>query len=92
MDVEKVEGKEGVDIFLYTLSTCVWCRKTKKWLKKKRLAYRFVDVDLAGPEDKEILLEEIRRWNQKCSFPTMVIDGRDAIVGFKPEKFKELLK
>jgi len=92
MDIIKVEGKEGVDIFLYTLSTCGWCKKTKEWLKKKRLSYRFVDVDLAGPEDKKILLEEIHRWNQKGSFPTMVIDGQDAIVGFKPEKFKELFK
>ena len=92
MEIQKVEGKEGVDIFLYTLSTCVWCRKTKKWLKKKRLAYRFVDVDLAEPGEKETLLEEIRRWNPKGTFPTMVIDGRVALIGFKPEKFKELLK
>lgn len=91
MNVIAVEGKGGKDILLYTLSTCVWCKKTKKWLGKKRLAYRFVDVDLEEPEDKEALLEEMRRFNPKSSFPTLVIDGGETIVGFKPDKFKELL-
>lgn len=92
MDIIKVAGKESGDILLYTLSTCIWCKKTKKWLKKKRLAYRFVDVDLAEPEEKETLLDEIHHWNPEGSFPTMVINGREVIVGFKPEKFEELLQ
>lgn len=91
MNIVAVEGKVGKDILLYTLSTCVWCKKTKKWLGKKRLAYRFVDVDLERPEDRETLLEEMRRFNPKSSFPTLVIDDRETIVGFKPDKFKELL-
>ena len=90
MNFVTVEGKESKDVVLYTLSTCAWCKKTKKLLKKKRVAYRFVDVDLEGPEDKKALIEEVRRWNPKGSFPTMVIDGRDVMVGYNPEKIKEL--
>ena len=92
MNIVQVEGKGSSDIFLYTLSTCVWCKKTKRWLERKRLAYRYVDVDMEQPEEKETVMEELRRWNPKGSFPTIVIDNRDCIVGFKPERFKEVFR
>jgi len=92
MNIVQVEGKGNVDIFLYTLSTCVWCKKAKKWLKKNKLAYRYVDVDLEPPEKKEAVMAEVRRCNPKGSFPTIVIDGHDCLVGFKPEKFKEVFR
>ena len=87
-----VQGKDRGDIFLYTLSTCGWCGKMKNWLKKRGLAYSYVDVDLEPPEDKEAAIAELRSWNSRCSFPTVVVNGRDCIVGFKPEKLEELLK
>jgi glutaredoxin len=92
MNIVRVEGKGTADILLYTLSTCVWCKKAKKWLKKKHLAYRYVDVDLEPPERKEVVMDELRRWNPKGSFPTIVVNGKDCIVGFKPERFKEVFK
>lgn len=87
-----VEGRNRGDIFLYTLSTCVWCKKMKRWLDKKGLSYSYVDVDLEPAESKKAVMEEVRRWNPKCSFPTVVINGRECFVGFKPERLEELLK
>ena len=92
MNIIQVEGKGNAEIFLYTLSTCVWCKKTKRWLEEEHLAYRYVDVDLEQVEEKKTVMEEVRRWNPKGSFPTIVINNRDCIVGFKPERLKEIFQ
>jgi glutaredoxin-like protein NrdH len=94
MNVITVEGTgQGTgkkDIFLYALSTCGWCRKTKDFLHKTGAGFRYVDVDLADPADQEVLMEEIRRWNPACSFPTAVVDGRSAVIGFDPDRLRKL--
>ena len=34
-------------VSMYTLSTCPWCRKTKKFFKDKNIQFEFIDYDLA---------------------------------------------
>jgi len=47
MKIEKVPGKNKKHkVFLYTLSTCAWCKKTKRFLQGKGVEFDFVDVDL----------------------------------------------
>ncbi len=78
------------DIKLYALSTCIHCRNTKEYLDGCGVKYDCVDVDkLEGDERKEIL-EEIRKVNPHCSFPTLII-GDKVIVGFRKEEIKEAL-
>lgn len=91
MKIMKVPGEDHGDIMLYTLSTCVWCKKMKRWLKTRGYAYSYVDVDQEKGPDKEATIEEVKRWNPKCSFPTIVVDQKACIVGFKPDKLKELI-
>ena len=91
MDIVHVAGEDRGEIMLYTLSTCVWCRKMKRWLDEKGYAYSYVDVDLESGEDKEEVMEEVERWNPLCSFPTVVVDQSECFVGFKPEKLMELV-
>lgn len=75
---------------LYTLSTCSHCKATKKFLSDCNVRYEFVDVDLLGVEERKAILEDIRRLNPQCSFPTIVI-GDTVIVGFREEKIREAL-
>jgi len=78
------------DIKLYALSTCIHCRNTKEYLDGCGVKYDCVDVDkLEGDERKEIL-EEIRKVNPHCSFPTLIIEDK-VIVGFRKEEIKEAL-
>ena len=91
MDIVHIDGEDRGEIMLYTLSTCVWCRKMKRWLDERGYAYSYVDVDLETGEDKEDVMEEVERWNPHCSFPTVVVDQRECFVGFKPEKLLELV-
>lgn len=91
MSAEKihVSGTKKGDIMLYALSTCQWCRKTKELLDELKVDYHYIDVDLVTGDDQKQIIEEIKRFNAACSFPTMVIDKKDSIVGFDEDKIRE---
>jgi glutaredoxin-like protein NrdH len=85
-----VEGEKKGDIVLYALSTCGWCKKTKKLLADLGVEYHFVDVDLLEGEPREEVLKELEGWNPRRTFPTLVVND-ECIVGFKEDKIKEAL-
>jgi len=93
MEKKQVKGVNMGDIFLYALSTCVWCGKTKKLLKDMGVEFSYIDVDLLEGEDKKKTEEEMKKWNPRCSFPTVVINNKKCIVGFKEDEIRqELMK
>ena len=75
---------------IYTLSTCSHCKSTKKFLSECAIKYEFIDVDLLEGEERKAILEDVKRFNPKCSFPTIII-GEKVIVGYKEEEIKEAL-
>jgi len=91
MGMKHVGGKDKGKIMLYALSTCVWCKKTKRFLNDHGVAYDYLDVDLLEEEEKEKIKQEITRWNPRCSFPTIVIDNSTCIAGYDEQKMKEVL-
>ena len=91
MKKEHVPGKKKCDLMLYALSTCVWCKKTKQLLKDLGVDYDYVFVDLAQGKDQEEAEQELRKWNPDGSFPTLVIDNKECIVGYKPDEIKQRL-
>ncbi len=78
------------NVKIYALSTCSHCKSTKKFLSECAVKYDFVDVDLLEGEERKAILEDIKRFNPKCSFPTIII-GEKVIVGYKEEEIKEAL-
>lgn len=76
---------------IYSLSTCSHCKSTKKLLDKCAVKFEFTDVDLLDMEERKAILEEIRRLNPECSFPTIVI-GEAVIVGYNEAEIMEALK
>jgi glutaredoxin len=52
--------------------------------------YDFVDVDLLEGEERKAILEDVKKINPKCSFPTIII-GDKVIVGFKENEIREAL-
>lgn len=91
MNIQRIDGQDKGQVFLYALSTCGWCKKTKAYLNEQVVAYSYVDVDLEQGEEREKALEEVRRWNPSTSFPTVVINNSTCVVGFQPDKLKEAL-
>jgi len=92
MKIEHVKGENKGKIMLYALSTCVWCKKTRELLDDLGVEYYFIYVDYLEGDEKERTKEEIMKWNPRCSFPTLVINDKECIVGFKEEKIREALK
>ncbi len=79
------------DVMLYALSTCIWCKKTKKLLDALGVEYRYYFVDqLTGAEEDEVMAQ-VKRHNPECTFPTLVIDGKRCIVGFKDPELRKAL-
>ncbi len=77
-------------IKLYTLSTCSHCIRTKRFFEDCGIAAEFVDVDLLAGNERERILEEVKKMNPDCSFPTIVI-GDTIIVGFNEGKLRNAL-
>ena len=75
---------------IYSLSTCSHCRAAKKFLGDCTIKYEFVDVDLLEGDERRAILEDIKKFNPRCSFPTIII-GEKVVVGFKEKEIKEAL-
>ncbi len=90
MTKQHVKGKNKGKIILFALSTCGWCRKTKKLLNELGVEYHFVDVDILEGEQRDETMKELDGWNPRRTFPTLVIDD-ECIVGYKDDKIKEVL-
>lgn len=91
MAMEHVEGKNKGNIVLYALSTCGWCKKTRMLLEELGVEYNYVYVDLTEGKERSNVIENIQKWNSQLSFPTVVINNKDVIVGFKEDELKEKL-
>jgi len=77
-------------VMLYALSTCGWCKKTRTFLDENGIEYDYVYVDELKGARRDEVMEQVRRWNPKGSFPTVVIDDSQAIVGFQEERLREV--
>ena len=75
---------------VYTLSTCSHCKATKRFLDECSVKYEFTDVDMLQGEERQAILEDVRKLNPRCSFPTIII-GDKVIVGFKENEIREAL-
>ncbi len=80
----------GIPVKVYALSTCSHCRNAKKLLNDHGVAYDCVDVDQTQGAEREKVLDEVRRYNPNCSFPTILI-GDKVIVGYRENEIKEAL-
>jgi len=91
MTIKHVKGDKKGDVMLYALSTCVWCKKTKAFLEEMHVDFQYLDVDLLDKQERATVMDEIRKWNPACSFPSLVIDNSRCIVGYNEQKMRENL-
>jgi glutaredoxin len=54
------------------------------------IKYEFTDVDLLKGEERKAILEDVKKFNPRCSFPTIVI-GDKVVIGYKEDEIKEAL-
>jgi len=82
--------KKMIKPMLYTLSTCVHCSATKRFLKENNIEYDYIDVDKLDGEEKDDVLSQMMKVSGSMRFPTIII-GKKVIVGFYEDKLKEAL-
>jgi glutaredoxin-like protein NrdH len=82
---------EPDQVFVYALSTCPWCRKTKKWFDDSQIAYEWLDVDTLQGDEADEAAAKAQELSGGRRFPVTVING-EVIVGFSPDKFLEHLR
>jgi len=77
-------------ISMYTLSTCPWCRKTKKFFHDRNIPFDYVDYDLAGEDEQSRIASEMMKYTGHIAFPLVKI-GDAVVIGFNPERYEQLL-
>jgi glutaredoxin-like protein NrdH len=92
MALQHVPGKKKVDIKIYALSTCPWCKKAKQLLDSQGVDYYFTDVDMLTGDERNQAMDVVKKWNPSASFPTIVINDNRCIVGFREDEIKEAIK
>ena len=93
MDISKVDGKNNKHkVFVYALSTCVWCKMTKQFLKDNNVAFEYVDVDLCTEEEKDKIRKDIQAKGGALSYPTTIVDNKVVVTGFRKDLLKKELE
>jgi glutaredoxin len=77
------------EVNMYTLSTCPWCRKTKKFFAERNVPFEYVDYDLADEAAQEKISRELDAAGA-TGFPFVKI-GDEVIMGYQPERYLSAL-
>ncbi len=78
-----------IKVTMYTLSTCPWCLKTKKYFADHHVPFEFTDYDLTDEATQEKISRELDAAGAG-GFPVVRI-GAQIIEGYRPDRFAELL-
>lgn len=93
MEKVKVPGKRNNHkVLMYALSTCAWCKMTKQFLKDNEVEFEYVDVDLTNEKDHEEIRKHIESKGGSPSYPTIIVDDKKVITGFRKDAIKEALE
>jgi len=76
---------------VYALSTCPYCKRTRRFLDEHKIAYDCIEVDLLDDAEQDKAIEEIQKLTGKSSFPVVII-GDEIIVGHDEERLRKALK
>ncbi len=92
METVRVTGENNRHkVLMYALSTCVWCKLTKQFLKDNKIAYEYVDVDLCSENDRRRVKKDIQSRGGDLVYPTLIIDDKVLINGLRKDQIKEAL-
>jgi glutaredoxin len=92
METKKVAGtKKGHRVLMYAISTCAWCKMTKKYLKDNKVEYEYIDVDLCNDKDRQAIRNDIMKRGGEPNYPIIIVDDKVMINGFRKDKINEAL-
>ncbi|TGC09755.1 glutaredoxin family protein [Methanolobus halotolerans] len=78
-------------VVMYTLSTCPWCMRAKKYFREHDIPFEYIDYDKADEKTRRSIMEDCKSHGEEMSFPFVKI-GDDVVVGYNPQKYSKLLE
>lgn len=84
-------GRSEHGVFMFALSTCGWCKRTKEFLRENDVAFEYVDVDKCTMDEKREVGRILKERDLPLGFPVTIVDDEVVITGFKPDDFREVL-
>jgi glutaredoxin len=89
----KVPGENTKhQVLMYTISTCIWCKKAKQFMKDHNIEHTYVDVDLCEKDDREKIRQDILSRGGKLVYPVIIVDDQIIINRFHVKKIREALE
>ncbi len=77
---------------LYALVTCQHCIRTQRFLKENHIDYKLIHVDLFEGDIRKSIMEQLKTFNERGSFPTFITPSGTTVVGFREHLLREALK
>jgi glutaredoxin len=78
-----------VKVIMYSLTTCPWCRKAKKFFMENNIPFEYTDYDVSDEATQNRIMQELDEAGAD-GFPFVRI-GDQVVSGYQPEKYSELL-
>lgn len=77
--------------FIYALSTCHHCKRTREFLDSHKIPYTLIYIDTYPKQLYKILLEKLKVYNPRGSYPTIRLTNGQIITGFREQALREAL-
>ncbi len=76
---------------MYALTTCQHCRNTRKFLDESHAQYTCIYLDEFDTDQRHELMEVVRTYNPRGTFPTILFPNGKVIVGYRRQLLLEAL-
>ena len=77
-------------VIMYTLSTCPWCKRAKKFFKEHDVPFENIEYDKADDKTQKMIREDCQSHGEEMAFPFVKIE-ENVVVGYNPKKYSKLL-
>lgn len=79
-------------VLMYTISTCAWCKRAKRFLRDHNIEYEYINLDLGSREDREKIRSDILSRRGRLSYPTIIVDDTILINGYNEDRIRKVLE
>ena len=76
---------------MYALTTCLHCKNTKKFLEENKFEVIVIHLDDYCDSDRSDLMEKVRKYNPRGTFPVVLMPNGKVIVGFRKVLLQEAM-
>jgi glutaredoxin len=92
---DKQNGQK-VQIYYFGLTTCAYCKRGLQWLKERKVAFRWMNLDILPPEKKIPIREWVKKryvTNMGTPFVIFRINNQDfPSEGFDPDYWQAKIR